>query len=83
MYVVGDLNNALMLLDEFFVYLAEKMAKEKSFDVHITPHTGVELDDIFDDLLYDNYTLQEPTASPPLRIFEATFWGEMHSYASA
>jgi len=55
----------------FFVYLAEAMSKEKSFDVHITPHTDICLDEIFDDLTYPNYTLQECTASPPLRIFEA------------
>ena len=79
MYAVGDLNNALMFLDEFFVYLAEKMAKEKSFDVHITPHTSAELDDIFDDLVFDNYTLQESTKEPPLRIFEAAPWEGMRA----
>ena len=55
------------------MYLAEAMAKEKSVDVHITPHTSVSvcLDDIFDDLSYPHYTLAEPTAKPPLGIFEA------------
>ncbi len=55
------------------MYLAEAMAKEKSFDLHITPHTSVNvnLDDIFDDLSYPHYTLAEPTAKPPLGIFEA------------
>ena len=61
-----------MLLDGFFVYIAEAMAKEKSFDVHITPHTNVSVEDVFDDLAYEHYSLQESTAKPPLRIFEAS-----------
>ena len=60
-----------MLLDGFFVFLAEAMAKEKSFDVHITPHKGVEIEDMFDDLNFDNYSVQECTTQPPLRVFEA------------
>ena len=61
-----------MLLDGFFVYIAEAMAKEKSFDVHITPHTNISVEDVFDDLAYEHYSLQESTAKPPLRIFEAS-----------
>ena len=60
-----------MLLDGFFVYIAEAMAKEKSFDVHITPHTNISVEDVFDDLAYENYSLQQGTGKPPLRIFEA------------
>ena len=46
LYVVGDLNNAICLLDAFFKTLADALAKEKSFDVHLTPHTGIDVEDV-------------------------------------
>jgi hypothetical protein len=53
-YVVGSLDNGIFLLDAFFKHLSDAMAKEKSFDVHITPHLGINLDSMWDDLVYEN-----------------------------
>ena len=60
-----------MLLDAFFKHYSEMAAKTKSFEVHITPHTGINIDDIWDELQYDNYTLNDATKTPPLKYFEA------------
>ena len=46
-------------------------AKAKSFEVHITPHVGINLDDVWDELQYDMYTLNDATKTPPLKYFEA------------
>ncbi len=73
--MVGDssrLDNAMLLLDSFFQYLSTAMAKEKCFEVHITPHSNIDLDSVWDDLLYDGYTLNDSTEKPPLGVFEAS-----------
>ena len=61
----------MLLLDAFFTYLANMKASTKNLDVHITPHVGINIDDIWDELEYDSYTLNEATADPPLKYFEA------------
>ena len=53
-YVVGSLENGIFLLDAFFKHLSDAMAKEKGFDVHITPHLGINLDSMWDDLIYES-----------------------------
>ena len=35
------------------------------------PHTGIELAPVWDDLGYEHYTLQEPSATLPLHVLEA------------
>ena len=73
--MVGDssrLDNAMLLLDSFFQYLSTAMAKEKCFEVHITPHSNIDLDSVWDDLLYEGYTLNDSTEKPPLGVFEAS-----------
>jgi hypothetical protein len=88
LYIVDDLNNGMLLLDAFFKHISEVAAKAKSFDVQITPQTGINIDDIWDDLQYENYTLNEASNDPPLKFFEAapcygkkvtTFSIEVHS----
>ena len=70
LYVAGDLNNFLLLLDDFFVYKAKAIAREQPFQVQIFPHTGVEVT-VLDDFSYEHVELMEQTATPPLKIFEA------------
>ena len=69
-YLAGDLNNFLLLLDDFFVYKAKAIAREQPFQVQIFPHTGVEVS-VLDDFSYEHVELMEQTATPPLKIFEA------------
>ena len=74
-YVVGNvdaLNNAMLFLDEFFIYVHNATAKETCVDVHITPHTNVSIDSSWDDLTYEGFTLNEATQKPPLGFFEAS-----------
>lgn len=72
MYIVDDLNNAFLLLDAFFKHISDMAAKEKSFEVHITPHIDINIDDTtWDELKYESYTLNDPTKTPPLKFFEA------------
>ena len=52
-------------------------SKEKTFEVHITPHTDIDIDQIWDDLTFDNYTLNDATNEPPLKYFSAApCWGK-------
>ena len=70
LYVVGDLNNGMLLLDAFFVHISTTLAKEKSFDVHVTPHIGISIEDVWDELEYGSYTLNEANKKPPLSFYE-------------
>jgi len=71
-YVVdNNCNNGMLLLDAFFKHISDMAAKTKNLNVHITPHTGIDIADIFDEMEYDNYTLNEATDHPPLKFFEA------------
>ena len=69
-YVAGDINNFLLLLDDFFVYKAKAIAREQPFQVQIFPHTGVRVT-VVDDVMYEHVQINEQTATPPLGIFEA------------
>ena len=73
-YVAGDdkaLNNFLFLLDDFFMHKNEAIARETPFEIHLHPHTGVNIADAWGDLAYEHYTLHDPVAKLPLGIFEA------------
>ena len=75
-YVVGNedsLNNFLLLLDAFWVHLADKMAREKNFDVHIHTCLRTNVDKIWDTLEYDSWSLHPPAPSAvlPLKVFES------------
>ena len=68
-YLAGDLNNFLLLLDDFFVYKAKAIAREQPFQVQIFPHTGVEVT-VLDDFSYEHVELMEQTATPPLKTVD-------------
>ena len=75
-YVAGDteskpLHNFLNLLDGFFKYKAEKMARKQSFEVHIFPHLDIELDNLMEGFEYEPYTINEPSRDIPMGIFDA------------
>ena len=71
-YVGGQapdaLNNFLLLLDEFWTFKAKTLGH---FDVHLHPHSGIDLASVKDDLEFEHCTLEEPTAELPLGVFEA------------
>ena len=71
LYIVGNLNNGMCLLDMFFKHISDLAAKANTFEVQITPHTGINLEDILDEFEFDNYILNDETKTPPLKIFEA------------
>ena len=71
-YVAADdLKNFLHLLDGYFVFKERQMATQQPFEVHLHPHTNVDIADVWDELEFANYTLQEPQATLPLGVFEA------------
>ena len=43
----------------------------KTFEVHLHPHTEIDLNQVWDDLTYEGYSLEEPAASLPLPLFSA------------
>ena len=70
-YVAGAesaLQNFIYLLDDFFVWKEKKMAREQAFEVHVHPYLGIHVD--LDGLSYENYTLNAPAKSLPLKFFE-------------
>ena len=64
-----SLSNFLYLLDDFFVFKERAMAKERPFEVHVYPHTGVAIE--VADFQYEHYVFNEPAATLPLGIFDA------------
>ena len=73
-YVAADdLTNFLHLLDGFFLFKEQQMVKreQQPFEVHLHPHSNVDIAEILDQLEYGNYTLQEPADNLPLGVFEA------------
>ena len=68
-YVAGDLNNFLMLLDDWFVYKAKATKRDQPFQVHLYPHIGVEVTNV-EDFAYDHIELNEPSPVLPLGIFQ-------------
>ena len=53
------------------MYKARRMTHQQPFEVHLHPHVTVDVADVFDELEYGHYTLQEPEANLPLGVFEA------------
>eukprot|EP00973_Karenia_brevis_P016462 2254807-Karenia_brevis.AAC.3 len=73
-YVAGGLDalfNFLYLLDDFFIKKSEDMARETPFEVHLHPHTDVNIEGVLQNLTYELYKLHDPEASLTLGIFEA------------
>ena len=70
-YVVGSLDNYLLLMDMFWNHLAEQMAQEKPAEVCIHTALNVCLDEIWENLTYAGFQLNEPTADLPMTLFEA------------
>ena len=71
-YVAGSLeslHNFLVLLDGFIAYKAKSSAKQ--FDIELHPHTGINLDDVWNQLSYENYSLHDPAQKLPLNLFMA------------
>ena len=65
---VEALINAFHLLDEFFVWKEQQMAKEKPFEVQVHLHTDVSI--AKEGTRYSNYQWNEPTKSLPVKIFQ-------------
>ncbi len=70
-YIVSALDNFIYLLDGFWTYMAEQMAKETKVDVHLWTAADVNIDDTWENVSYPNYTLNEPSNKLPMSIFEA------------
>ncbi len=70
-FYATDACNFLRLLDGWFRFKARQVARDQPFQVTLHPHTGVDLAQVWDDLEYEHYTLQEPSATLPLHVFEA------------
>ena len=72
-YVAADdLKNFLHLLDGFFVWKGHMVMREQQpVEVHLHPHTNVDIADVWEELEYGHYKWQEPQATLPLGIFEA------------
>jgi hypothetical protein len=62
------LNNFLLLLDEFWAFKAKTLGH---FDVHLHPHSGIDLAPVKDDLEFEHCTLEEPASELPLGVFQA------------
>ena len=68
-YVAGDLNNFLLLLDDWFAYKAKSIASAQPFQVQMLPHVGVEVT-VADDFAYEHIDVAEPAVTLPLGIFK-------------
>ena len=70
-YVVGSLDNYLLLMDQFWTHLAKQMATETKVEVCIHTALNVCLDEIWENLTYAGFQLNEPSADLPMTLFEA------------
>ena len=70
-FYATDACNFLRLLDGWFRFKARQVASDQPFQVTLHPHHGVDLAPVWDDLEYEHYTLQEPSATLPLHVFQA------------
>jgi hypothetical protein len=70
-FYATDACNFLKLLDGWFRFKAQQVGPDQPFQVMLHPHTGVDLTPAWGDLEYEHYTLQEPSATLPLQVFEA------------
>ena len=69
-FYATDACNFLRLLDGWFRFKAQEAARDQPFQVTLHPHTGIDLAALWDDLQYEHYTLKEPSAELPLRVFD-------------
>ena len=72
LYVAGHeeaLHNAMIMLDDFFLWKQRQMARERPFDVHVHPYVGVSLDTA--GIESCNYTFNDASIRPPLGVFQA------------
>ena len=70
-FYATDVCNFLLLLDGFWKFKERQLARDQPFQVVLHPHVGVDLSVVWDDLEYENYTLQDTSATLPLHVFEA------------
>jgi len=70
-FYATDISNFLLLLDGFWKFKARQLAQDQPFQVVVHPHTSIDLSAVWDELEYENYTLQENSATLPLHVFEA------------
>ncbi len=70
-FYATDACNFLRLLDGWFRFKAQQVARDRPFQVTLHPHMGVDLAPVWEDLEYKHYTLQQPSATLPLHVFEA------------
>ena len=71
-YVVGDegcMKNLLYLLDDFWVWAHKERRGNTMISFH--PHTGIDVDECWDNLAYGNYTFYPSSRSLTVSIFEA------------
>ena len=66
-----DLQNFLLLLDGWFKHKENQIAREQPFQVHLRPHSSVDVDVDIDDFDYEHYTLNEKASDLPLHVFQA------------
>ena len=66
-----DLQNFLVLLDGWFKYKENQIAREQPFQVQLRPHSSVDVDIDIDDFNYEHYTLNENARDLLLKVFEA------------
>ena len=58
-----------MLFDGFISYKTKASAKQ--FDIEVHPHHEIDLDPVWNQLSYQNYTLHDPAKKLPLSLFIA------------
>ena len=51
------------------MYKERVLARERPFEVHVYPHTGVVIEDV--DMQYEHYVFNEPKPVIPLKVFDA------------
>ena len=65
-----DALNFLCLLDGWFQYKAQQIAREQPVQVVLHSHVGIDLSGL-DGLSYEHYVINEPAVQLPLHIFDA------------
>ena len=72
-YVVGDpetkpVSNMLLLLDGF--WKTKEIEHQRKFDVQLHPHLSADVADVWDDLEFSGYSLEDPADDLPLKFWE-------------
>ena len=73
-YVIGEpetnpVSNLLLLLDGF--WKAKASENRRAFEVRIHPHLSVDTADVWEDLEFQGYSMEDPAATLPLKFWEA------------